>query len=412
MALRFELLGGTKAPRRGLLFLERSGQPVTRVETPTFLKYTRRGLQPHLVPEMAAEVEGLPALTRVQLEDFLDGDEGGLERFGTGLRSLTSMNESELVVLDVLDPIWKQRTSKLTDKHISIPSDGGMRRLTPETFSRTVQALKPDIVVPPADYIAEPPVAGDKRAEKSVRRTALWLDKSVGHAAAILAPVMGARSTEQREAWAYMLAERDDICGYALNDTGLQLGLDTTLALAQHSLGLLDASKLRYMVGASAPDAALRAVLSGVDLVDSSYAFAVTEQGFASAYKLHGDDHGVAHVDLWNASMADDFRPLVEGCACFACRRHHRAYVHHLLGAHEMLATVLLQTHNLHCYQRFFADMRASIAAGSLAADAARFAARYTGAFDELSTLATQPFSPSSKTSLRRHDDPQSIASR
>ncbi|PIA19044.1 tRNA-guanine transglycosylase [Coemansia reversa NRRL 1564] len=320
------------------------------------------------------------------------------------------MDESELVVLDVLDPICKQRISKLTDKHIGIPSDGGMRRLTPEMFSRAVQALKPDIVVPPADYVAEPPVAGNNRMANSVRRTARWLDESTGHAAPILVPVMGARSIEQREAWARIVAARNDVWGYVLNDTGLEMGLDDTLTLAKHSLGLLDASKLRYMVGASAPDAVLRAVLSGIDLVDSSYAFAVTEQGFASAYTLHGDDHGAAHVDLWHSSMADDFRPLVEDCTCFACRRHHRAYVHHLLTAHEMLATVLLQAHNLHCYQRFFADVRASIAAGSLAADAARFATRYSGAFDELHVLATQPFSPSSKAPSHRHNDPLSIA--
>lgn len=41
-----------------------------------------------------------------------------------------------------------------------------------------------------------------------------------------------------------------------------------------------------------------------------------------------------------------DQGPLLPGCRCFACSHHSRAYVHHLLNAHEMLADVLLEAHN------------------------------------------------------------------
>jgi hypothetical protein len=41
-----------------------------------------------------------------------------------------------------------------------------------------------------------------------------------------------------------------------------------------------------------------------------------------------------------------DKGPLLPGCGCFACRRHSRAYVHHMLNTHEMLADVLLEAHN------------------------------------------------------------------
>ena len=42
--------------------------------------------------------------------------------------------------------------------------------------------------------------------------------------------------------------------------------------------------------------------------------------------------------------------------------------MHHLLETHEMLADVLLDVHNLHHYLRFFAALRAAIAAGTFAA--------------------------------------------
>ncbi len=35
-----------------------------------------------------------------------------------------------------------------------------------------------------------------------------------------------------------------------------------------------------------------------------------------------------------------DTRPLSPGCSCHTCRRHTRAYIHHLLNANEMLAQV------------------------------------------------------------------------
>ena len=50
--------------------------------------------------------------------------------------------------------------------------------------------------------------------------------------------------------------------------------------------------------------------------------------------------------------------------------------MHHLLETHEMLADVLLDVHNLHHYLRFFAALRAAIAAGGFAEFAAFHAAR------------------------------------
>jgi hypothetical protein len=37
-----------------------------------------------------------------------------------------------------------------------------------------------------------------------------------------------------------------------------------------------------------------------------------------------------------------DESPLVDGCKCYTCRKHSRAYIYHLLNTHEMLAQTLL----------------------------------------------------------------------
>jgi tRNA-guanine family transglycosylase len=67
-----------------------------------------------------------------------------------------------------------------------------------------------------------------------------------------------------------------------------------------------------------------------------------------------------------------DKRPILPGCPCYTCQNHNRAYIHHLLQCHEMLASVLLETHNLHRALLFFAALRDSIAGGSWAVFRAR----------------------------------------
>ena len=101
-------------------------------------------------------------------------------------------------------------------------------------------------------------------------------------------------------------------------------------------------------------------------------------------------------LQLRDKRFARDAAPLVPGCACFACAGapadafagfasgrpagneasarpaaphggHSRAYVHHLLNAHEMLGDVLLSVHNTAHYAAFLAAARAAVAAGPAA---------------------------------------------
>ena len=43
-------------------------------------------------------------------------------------------------------------------------------------------------------------------------------------------------------------------------------------------------------------------------------------------------------------------RAADEGCACPACTRYSRAYLHHLVRANEILGSMLLTEHNLRYY--------------------------------------------------------------
>jgi len=81
-------------------------------------------------------------------------------------------------------------------------------------------------------------------------------------------------------------------------------------------------------------------------------------------------------VTLSNARHRDDPRPLDERCACPACRKHSRAYFHHLINTKEMLGPMLLTWHNLHYYQVLMQGLRDAIAETRLTGFVADFHAR------------------------------------
>jgi queuine tRNA-ribosyltransferase len=72
-----------------------------------------------------------------------------------------------------------------------------------------------------------------------------------------------------------------------------------------------------------------------------------------------------------------DFRPIEEGCDCFACRHFSRAYLRHLLNVGEILGLRMLSVHNTRMYLRTMGETRAAIAAGRFAEFRREFAAHY-----------------------------------
>jgi queuine tRNA-ribosyltransferase len=77
------------------------------------------------------------------------------------------------------------------------------------------------------------------------------------------------------------------------------------------------------------------------------------------------------------AAYKADFRPIEEGCDCFACRHFTRAYLRHLLNVNEILGLRMLSVHNTHLYLKLMADVRTAIAEGRFAEFRREFVAGY-----------------------------------
>jgi queuine tRNA-ribosyltransferase len=120
----------------------------------------------------------------------------------------------------------------------------------------------------------------------------------------------------------------------------------------------------------SSPAEVLRQVWLGMDVFVLPFIGAATDAGIALNFSfpappaINGTHPSPLGVDCWDSDHAMDLSPLRDGCQCYTCQRHHRAYLQHLLHAKEMLGWVLLQVHNHHVMDEFFAGIRSSIEKG------------------------------------------------
>jgi queuine tRNA-ribosyltransferase len=156
--------------------------------------------------------------------------------------------------------------------------------------------------------------------------------------------------------------------GYAVGGLAVGEGQETMFRVLDTCVSPLPADKPRYLMGVGRPSDIIGAVLRGIDMFDCVLPTRSGRTG--QAFTRRGT------VNIKNARHIDDPRPLDEGCACPACARYSRAYLHHLTRAGEILGAMLLTWHNLQYYQDLMRGIRAAIAERRLAAFAAETLAR------------------------------------
>jgi queuine tRNA-ribosyltransferase len=158
--------------------------------------------------------------------------------------------------------------------------------------------------------------------------------------------------------------------GYAIGGLAVGEGQTEMFAILDFTIPHLPADRPRYLMGVGTPDDLIGAVRRGVDMFDCVMP---TRAGrTARAYTSAGV------FNLRNARFADDAAPLDPDCACPACTRHSRAYLHHLFRADEMLGPMLLTWHNVAYYQALMRGLRHAIVQRRLDAHEASVRAAWT----------------------------------
>ncbi|HSC19946.1 MAG TPA: tRNA guanosine(34) transglycosylase Tgt [Rhizomicrobium sp.] len=165
--------------------------------------------------------------------------------------------------------------------------------------------------------------------------------------------------------------------GYAIGGLAVGEGQSAMFEVLEATAPLLPAERPCYLMGVGKPDDIVGAVLRGVDMFDCVLPTRSgrTGQAFTRAGTLN----------LRNARHGEDTAPLDPECRCPACRNFGRAYLHHMVKANEIIASMLLTWHNLTYYQDLMAGLREAIAAGALEDFARSCAQNWSAAGDLLS---------------------------
>ncbi len=120
---------------------------------------------------------------------------------------------------------------------------------------------------------------------------------------------------------------------------------------------LLPEDHPRYLMGVGTPPQIVQAVARGVDMFDCVLPTRVGRNG--SAYTAKG------MLQIKSARYKADFTPIEEGCECYACKNHTKAYIRHLIKANEILALRLMTIHNIHFYVNLMRQIRQHLEAGT-----------------------------------------------
>lgn len=246
-------------------------------------------------------------------------------------------------------------------------------------YAEAIQKLRPDVVLGMGDVLfGHKP--GGKRKDMMGDRTLAWLKELISAMddeedgtprTALFAPILPIEAEQQTYYLDALQDEfKDRVSGLVLYDSASVDAVPENLhGLPRLSLG-----------DASSPHKLLDAMALGMDVFTIPFITDATEAGIAFdfSFPTHTDAHIEGSLplgmDMWSSAFSNDISPLVADCQCYTCtNHHHRAFVQHLLNAKEMLGWVLLQLHNHHILDEFFAGARHSIYNGSFEGDQVNF---------------------------------------
>jgi queuine tRNA-ribosyltransferase len=193
--------------------------------------------------------------------------------------------------------------------------------------------------------------------------------------------VQGGSNAALREECAKALVAMD-FDGYAIGGVSVGEPEPEMLKAIEFTEPFLPAHKARYAMGLGTPAQMLELIARGVDMFDCVLPTRVARNG--TAFTRRGQ------FGLKGGAYKADFRPIEEGCECFACRNFTRAYLRHLLNVDEILGLRMVSVHNSHLFLKIMADVRAAIAAGTFADFYREFIANYVPSQKVLSARQTE----------------------
>lgn len=210
------------------------------------------------------------------------------------------------------------------------------------------------------------------QAERATELTKIWLEKCAeAHEGGnhILFPIVQGNMYKDLRKKCVDYCTPYAKCGIAIG--GLSVGEEKSVMYEMLDFlnPILPDDMPRYLMGVGSPDCLIEGFARGVDMMDCVLPTRIARNG--TAFTKYGK------MVVKNSQFKEDFRPIEEGCDCYACRHYSRAYIRHLINAGEMLGAELLSIHNLRFLIRLAENSRNAILQDAFPEFLAEFRANY-----------------------------------
>ena len=255
---------------------------------------------------------------------------------------------------------------KLTEEGATFrsPRDGSYHTLSPESSIQIQRKLGDDLIVVLDE--CTPYHVDQAYTENSLALTKRWADRSLAEfershdgRQALYGVVQGGVYEALRRESAEFVSSRP-FFGHAVGGC-LGAQADQMYDVVRYSMEPLRRDRPVHLLGIGAIRDIWEGVEMGIDTFDCVTPTRIARHGWALSREAPS-----FRRNLKNAKFREDDAPLDEDCDCIACRRHSRAYIHHLLKANEILGLHLLTVHNIRYMTRLLATVRSAILVGRL----------------------------------------------
>lgn len=335
----------------------RAGQfqtPHGLVETPRFMPVGTLANVKTVTPEQLQDTGAQMVLANTYHLHLQPGEElvamaGGVHQFmGWHGPMLTDSGGFQVFSLSDI------RTISEAGVKFRSPRDGRIINMTPEESIRIQNALGADVIMA---FDECPPYPASREAVAvATDRTYRWLQRCMtAHQRsdqALFGIVQGGVYPDLRAQAAAALTELD-LPGYAIGGVSVGEPPELIEKIVRATTPMLPPHKPRYLMGVGTHREMVQAIAAGMDLFDCVIPTRLARHGTAI---VQGE-----RWNLKNSRFRKDLTPLDETCSCYTCRTFTRAYLCHLIHAHETLAHTLLSIHNITALVNFTQRIREAI---------------------------------------------------
>ncbi len=266
--------------------------------------------------------------------------------------------------------------AKIDDDGVTFKShrDGSLHRFTPERSIQIQHNIGADIIV--AFDECTSPHAPHEKQKVSLERTRKWAERSltehqklsklnfdnlgekkeVPPYQALYGVIQGGKYQDLREEAARTIGAMD-FDGFGIGGSFSKDDIGTAVRWVN---AILPEHKPRHLLGIGDPVDFFCGVEAGVDTFDCVSPTRLGRNG--SFYTKNG------RIIIKNKQYIDDHTPIEEGCGCYTCLHHTRAYIAHLFREDEMLGSALGSIHNLYFAVNLVERIRLSLFDGTYSA--------------------------------------------